>query len=153
MVINLISKYGVMPKKYFPETFSCESSLRMNVALRSKLREYARILRVMIAEDKATNEAINSKIIEQMKEVYTIVGICIGIPGKTFNWEYFDKSRKFYTTGQVTPLHFYETQVKPFFNVEEKVSATIIRDHKYREFLMSSLCLILVMSDERSPND
>lgn len=120
MVINLVCKYGVMPKKHFPETFSCEASLRMNMALKSKLREYARILRVIITEDKASNEAINSKIIEQMKEVYNIVGICIGIPGKKFNWEYYDKSKKYHATGPITPLEFYESMVKPYFNVDRK---------------------------------
>ncbi|KAG4080761.1 hypothetical protein HA402_005941 [Bradysia odoriphaga] len=121
MVINLVSKYGVMPKKYFPETFSCEASLRMNMALKSKLREYARILRVMITEDNATKEAIKGKIMEQMKEVYNIVGICIGIPGETFNWEYYDKTKKYQATGDITPLRFYETLVKPYFNVENKL--------------------------------
>ena len=42
MVANLISKYGLMPKKCFPETFSCESSSRLNNILKSKLSEYAR---------------------------------------------------------------------------------------------------------------
>ena len=32
---------GVMPKKCFPETWSCESSMRMNSILKSKLREFA----------------------------------------------------------------------------------------------------------------
>lgn len=37
MLVNLITKHGLMPKKCFPESFSCESSLRMNAILKSKV--------------------------------------------------------------------------------------------------------------------
>lgn len=121
MLINLISKYGVMPKKYFPETFSCEASLRMNMALRSKLREYTKILRTLIA-DGASKELIKNKINEQMSEVYNIVGICVGIPDETFTWEYYDKSKKYHAVGPISPLEFYEKLVKSCFNFEDKVS-------------------------------
>ena len=49
MVVNLVTKHGLMPKKCFPETFSCESSSRLNGILKSKLREYAKELRGHIA--------------------------------------------------------------------------------------------------------
>lgn len=37
MLVNLVTRYGVMPKKCFPESFSCESSSRMNSILKSKV--------------------------------------------------------------------------------------------------------------------
>lgn len=37
MLVNLITKHGLMPKKCFPESFSCESSIRMNAILKSKV--------------------------------------------------------------------------------------------------------------------
>jgi aminopeptidase C len=37
MVVNLINKHGLMPKKCFPESFSCEASARMNCVLKSKV--------------------------------------------------------------------------------------------------------------------
>ncbi len=120
MLINLITKYGVMPKKYFPETYSCEASQRMNIALRSKLREYAKILRDLIAVG-SSKDVIRNKIGEQMSEMYNIVGICVGIPDETFNWEYYDKSKKYHATGPISPLDFYEKLVKPCFNMEKKV--------------------------------
>lgn len=121
MLINLINKYGLMPKKYFPETFCCEASLKLNIALRSKLREYAQILRTLLANG-ASQEIIRNKINEQMSEVYTIVGICVGIPEETFKWEYYDKSKKYHSEGPMTSLEFYEKHVKQCFNLEEKVS-------------------------------
>ncbi|KAJ6634862.1 Bleomycin hydrolase [Pseudolycoriella hygida] len=120
MLINLINKYGVMPKKNFPETYSCELSLRMNMALKSKLREYAKILRDLIADRKSTEE-IKSKIDEQMLELYNIIGICLGIPDETFTWEYYDKSKKYQSVGPISSLEFYEKLVKPYYNVDDKL--------------------------------
>lgn len=38
MFTNLVRKHGLMPKKYFPESFCCEASLRLNAVLKSKVR-------------------------------------------------------------------------------------------------------------------
>lgn len=38
MIVNIINKYGVMPKKCFPESYGCESSGRMNLILKSKVK-------------------------------------------------------------------------------------------------------------------
>jgi len=41
MVINLVGKYGVVPKSAFPETYQSSNSSRLNSILTAKLREYA----------------------------------------------------------------------------------------------------------------
>lgn len=120
MIVNIITKHGVMPKKCFPESFSSESSARMNAILKSKLREYAKVLRDLFAS-AASSEAIQAKVNEQMGEIYNIVGICLGIPPETFTWEYYDKNKKYFSVGPITSIDFYEQYVKPYFNVEDKV--------------------------------
>lgn len=120
MIVNLITKHGLMPKKCFPETYSCEASMRMNAILKSKLREYAKVLRDLYASSPSEN-GLNVKIKEQMAEIYKIVGICLGIPPETFKWDYYDKSKAYKSVGPIKPLEFYEEYVKPYFNVEDKV--------------------------------
>ncbi|XP_020715250.1 bleomycin hydrolase isoform X1 [Ceratitis capitata] len=120
MLVNLITKHGLMPKKCFPETYSCEASMRMNAILKSKLREYAKVLRDLLAKEP-TDEEVSQKIDEMMGSIYKIVGICLGIPNERFTWEYYDKSKAYKSIGPVTPLEFYENYVKPVFNVEDKV--------------------------------
>lgn len=120
MVANLIGKHGLMPKKCFPETFSCESSSRLNNILKSKLREYTRLLRLSIQEGK-TDADIEAQISGMMEEVYRIVGICLGIPPKQFTWQYVDKAKQFHSVGPISPLEFYNTHVKPVWNIDEKV--------------------------------
>lgn len=120
MLVNLITKHGLMPKKCFPESFSCESSMRMNAILKSKLREYAKNLRELMDNTQSDGE-INHMIDDMMSEIYKIVGICLGIPPETFTWEYYEKSKAYKSIGPVTPLQFYNENVKPYFNVEDKV--------------------------------
>ncbi|KAF5301049.1 hypothetical protein FQA39_LY10868 [Lamprigera yunnana] len=120
MLINLINKYGVMPKQAFPESFSCESSARMNQILRSKLREYAKAIYDAVTNEMS-NDAIETLIEEQMSSLYKIIGICLGIPDNTFIWNYYDKNKCFHSLGPITPKEFYENHVKPIYNVDDKV--------------------------------
>ncbi|XP_065351925.1 bleomycin hydrolase [Cloeon dipterum] len=117
MVVNLISKYGLMPKKSFPESFSCESSNGLNGILKSKLREYAKELRALVEAGEDPLPAIK----RQMKFIYRTVSICLGVPPSEFTWQYLDKNKKYNSIGPVTPQQFYEQHVKPTFNLEDKV--------------------------------
>jgi len=74
-----------------------------------------------LVSDNATDNEIKTKIEEQMAIIYRIIGICFGIPPATFEWHYYDKSKQFHTVGPISPLDFYETHVKPVFDVTEKV--------------------------------
>ncbi|XP_003700239.1 bleomycin hydrolase isoform X1 [Megachile rotundata] len=120
MIVNLINRHGVIPKVCFPESYSSESSSRMNTILKSKLREYSKVLRDLISSG-ATNEKIEAQILEQMTVIYRILGICLGIPSKTITWEYYDKSKNYNCIGPITPIDFYEKYVKPYYNVDDKV--------------------------------
>ena len=120
MVVNLISKHGMMPKKCFPESFSCESSSRLNGILKSKLREFAKELRTLI-DGGAGDEALKTAIKTMMGQIYQIVGICLGIPPETFSWQYVDKSKQQVTVSNISPLEFYNNYVKQVWNVQDKV--------------------------------
>ncbi|KAL9886781.1 bleomycin hydrolase isoform 1-T1 [Glossina fuscipes fuscipes] len=120
MLVNLITKHGLMPKKSFPESFTSEASQHMNAVLRSKLREYAKVLRNLM-DTNPSDEEINDKINNIMAEIYKVVGICLGIPAEKFTWEYYDKAKAYHSVGPIKPVEFYNTMVKPIFNVEDKV--------------------------------
>ncbi|CAL7950263.1 unnamed protein product [Xylocopa violacea] len=120
MIVNLINKHGLVPKICFPESYCCEFSSRMNTILKSKLREYSKVLRELVSRD-ATDEELEAQILEQMVVIYRIIGICLGIPPKTITWEYYDKSKNYNCVGPITPLEFYEKYVKPYYNVDDKI--------------------------------
>ncbi|XP_076276405.1 bleomycin hydrolase isoform X2 [Lasioglossum baleicum] len=120
MIVNVINRYGLVPKCCFPESYSCESTSHMNGILKSKLREYCKALRDMVSNG-ASDAELENKIQEQMVVIYRIIGICLGIPSETITWEYYDKSKNYNCIGPVTPLQFYEQYVKPHYNVDDKV--------------------------------
>ncbi|XP_077299691.1 bleomycin hydrolase-like [Arctopsyche grandis] len=132
MIVNLVNKYGVMPKKCFPESFSCECSQHMNAMLKSKLREFAKVLRDLVESGAAESE-IQATIDKQTAIIYRIVSICLSIPPEEFVWEYYTKSKQYKSVGPITPVAFYETYVKPVFDVNDKVC--LVTDprpnHKY----------------------
>lgn len=120
MLINLVMKYGMMPKKNFPESYSSEASLRMNAILKSKLREYAKEIRDFMSKNPDA-EQIRCLMNKQMVQVHKIIAICLGIPKDEFVWEYYDKNKAYHKVGPITPLQFYEEYVKPVFDIENKI--------------------------------
>lgn len=120
MLVNLVNKYGVVPKNHFPDTYNSENSMRMNSILTSKLREFAKEL-IDLVEKKAKADQLESRVQEQMAILYKVIGIFLGIPSETITFEYYDKSKMFHSIGPVTPLEFYKTHVKPIYNVDDKV--------------------------------
>ncbi|XP_060612683.2 bleomycin hydrolase [Anolis sagrei] len=120
MLVNLIEKHGVVPKKLFPESFTTEASRRMNEILNYKMREYCHRLRNMVETGCNEDELCAAKD-AMIEEVFRVVTICLGSPPKTFTWEYYDKEKNYHKIGPISPLDFYKEHVKPLFDMESKV--------------------------------
>uniref|UniRef100_A0A0K2TMD0 Bleomycin hydrolase n=1 Tax=Lepeophtheirus salmonis TaxID=72036 RepID=A0A0K2TMD0_LEPSM len=120
MGCSIIEKYGVIPKKCFPETFSSESSYRMNNMLTSKLRQFSKNI-ITMSKKGTAKEDILKEIDGYMKIIYRIIAICLSIPPESFVWEYYDKSKNYKKIGPITPLEFYQKYVKPLWNVSEHI--------------------------------
>jgi len=108
MFVNLVKKYGVMPKTFMPETANSSNSDPMNALLASKLREYAKVLRDMTA---ASTTELREKKGELMKEFYKLLCINLGVPPERFYWEYRDKNDVFHGKGNITPNEFYSKYI------------------------------------------
>ncbi|XP_068679039.1 bleomycin hydrolase-like [Montipora foliosa] len=120
MLINLVEKYGLVPKEVWPEAFTAGRSMRLRKIMNYKLREYAVKLKELV--DKKNSEAeIKEAKAKMMNEVYRITSICLGSPPQSFDWEYFDKSKAYCKLSAVTPLQFYNQHVKPVYNPLDKV--------------------------------
>lgn len=125
MLVNLVEKYGVVPKHAMPESASTEASRRMNLTLNNKLREFCMRLRRMVDEGK-TDEEIMTEKNAMIEQIYRVVSICLGTPPQTFVWEYYDKDKAYRripenTADGISPLDFYKQIVKPIFNMEDKL--------------------------------
>ncbi|XP_067866534.1 bleomycin hydrolase isoform X2 [Heterodontus francisci] len=120
MLVNLIEKHGIVPKKCFPESRSSEASKAMNDVLNYKMREYCLRLRKMV-KNGSSEEELSTEKDNMIEEVFRIVSICLGTPSETITWEFRDKEKNYQKIGPLTPLKFYKEHVKPLFNMEDKV--------------------------------
>ena len=110
MFVNLIKKYGVIPKTFMPETANSNNSDPMNALLDSKLREYAKALRDM-NEGGALESELRERKGELMEEFYRMLCINLGVPQETFDWEWRDKDGYFHRRGNITPVQFYNEYI------------------------------------------
>jgi bleomycin hydrolase len=110
MFVNLVEKYGVVPKSFMPETDSSANSDPMNTLLAAKLREYAKLLRDMHAKGSSVQELRKSKG-ELLEEFYRLLTIHLGKPPRNFYWEWRDKDNVFHRHGEATPREFYKKYV------------------------------------------
>ncbi|HKM78141.1 MAG TPA: C1 family peptidase [Candidatus Bathyarchaeia archaeon] len=117
MFVNLIKKYGVMPKTFMPETANSSNSDPMNILLASKLREYAKVIRDMSGSSEVE---LREKKGELIQEFYKMLCINLGVPPEMFQWEWRDKDGVFHRRGNISPVEFYNEYVD--FELDDLVS-------------------------------
>lgn len=110
MFVNLIEKYGVVPKTIMPETESSSATGPMNQFLTGKLREFGCRLRTA-SESGAESGDLRSLKSEFMSEIYRFLVIHLGEPPKAFGYQWRDKDKKFTRVDEISPRDFYKEYV------------------------------------------
>ena len=110
MWVNLINKYGVVPKSEMPETYQSSRSMRMNRMITRKLREFAKNLRHSIKNKINEKDLYNLKN-NMLSTVYKMLVIHLGEPPKNFTWQVRDKKKKFLRYENLTPQDFFRDHV------------------------------------------
>ncbi len=105
MFVNLVKKYGLVPKSAMPESESSSNTPRMNANLKTLLREGAASLRQQAADgaDAGALRAAREKIVG---EVYRVLAIHLGTPPTEFDWRWNDKDKQYHHDGTLTPQEF-----------------------------------------------
>ena len=109
MWVNLINKYGVVPKSEMPETYQSGKSMRMNRMITRKLREYAKELRDSINKQK--REEVYALKNTMLSTIYKMLVIHLGEPPESFNWQVRDKKKGFHRFNNLTALSFFKEHV------------------------------------------
>jgi len=110
MWVNLINKYGVVPKSEMPETYQSGKSMRMNRMITRKLREYAKKLREAVNNKTSAEEVIKLKN-TMLSTVYKMLVVHLGEPPESFNWQVRDKKKNFHRYNDLTPKSFFSDHV------------------------------------------
>ena len=119
MIVNLVSKYGIVPQTLYPDTWNASNSGVMDRLLTTKLREDALTLRRYVSLGKGKSQMAVKKE-EMMQDVVRILTLCLGPPppaDEKFTWEFYDSSHKLKSVS-ITPLEFADTtHVKKFISL------------------------------------
>lgn len=123
MFVNLVKKYGVVPKSAMPETDSSSNTGPMNAQITGRLREFAFKLRSAAESGSAKTELRGIKD-GQMRQVYKMLCVHLGVPPLEFDWQWRDKDKKFERIGNMTPQSFYER----FVGLDPRDTVCLIHD-------------------------
>eukprot|EP01095_Lingulamoeba_sp_RSL-Kostka_P006734 TRINITY_DN2127_c0_g1_i1.p1 TRINITY_DN2127_c0_g1~~TRINITY_DN2127_c0_g1_i1.p1 ORF type:complete len:460 (+),score=138.57 TRINITY_DN2127_c0_g1_i1:1597-2976(+) len=104
--VEIVKKYGLVPKSIMPETKCSSSTRKMNALIRTKLRQGASVLRKEIKANGMENvKEIKDKLVS---DIYRMLAIHIGVPPSSFTFNYRNKDKEFFREKNITPLAFFE---------------------------------------------
>jgi len=110
MWVNLINKYGVVPKSEMPETYQSSQSMSMNRMITRKLREFSKELRHSIKNNISIEDLYDLKN-QMISTVYKMLVIHLGDPPTKFSWQTRDKKKNFIRFEDLTPQTFFKDHV------------------------------------------
>ena len=110
MLCGIIEKYGIVPKKVYPETANATNSSALNDTLNTLLRKDGLELRKMVQAGKSEAEVQERKN-EMLREVYRILAISLGVPPKQFDFEYKDDDGNYHRDADLNPQDFFKKYV------------------------------------------
>lgn len=106
MLVSLIQKYGICPKSAMGETWQSSHTRNMNGVLNRRLRKFASDAHKAHAEGR--DEELGALREKALKEIFSLLASCFGLPPASFTFEYYDKDGKAHAEYNVTPADFYE---------------------------------------------
>ncbi len=125
-VIDLVTKYGVVPSTVQPETYNSNNTSRIGGLITLKLKEDALVLRGM----KGKTKDIEAKKIEMLSEIYRMLVMAYGEPVKEFTYTMRDASGKVLSTEIYTPKSFYDK----YIGIDLKNSYVMLMNDPSRPF-------------------
>ena len=114
-VSNLVTKYGLVPSEAMPETYCSNNTSQMRTHISTLLREDGLRLREAAAAFKGRGKKAEAELEgklqdmkkSQLKDIYHVLAICLGVPPAEFEWTRYDSKGEFVSSKTYTPLSFY----------------------------------------------
>lgn len=132
MFVNIVEKYGVMPKDVYDETYQSSHTGMMNHQLNRYLKIGAAKLRNLIAGG-ADEAAVAQAKDEMLEKIYGFLASCYGEPPKTFDFEYVDKDKEYHLEKGYTPLSFAEKYVGDLLKKTVSIINAPTQDKPYNQ--------------------
>lgn len=108
MAMNLVTKYGIVPKVNMNESYQSSNSDKLNYFLNQNLKRYAKEIRDKNFSQKEFEEFLKDRLFT----IYRLLSYFLGTPPKKFDWEYEDvENKKVIIKENLTPLTFFKKYV------------------------------------------
>ncbi len=130
MFVNLVDKYGLVPKQAMPETYHSEATAVLNQVVTALLRKSARQLR-QLSEAGAAKAALLDAKDSMVSDLYGLLCQCLGQPPERFDWDYTDKNQTVHSQTDLTPQLFLERFVSLPFREAVSVIHAPTRDKPF----------------------
>ena len=109
-IIDIVSKYGVVPAVVMPETAQSENTSAMRGLLSQKLREWGLRLRKMAAGGADLSQ-LEAEKMKMLKETYRFLALNLGTPPSSFEWTRYNSKGEPVETKTYTPKEYYDTMI------------------------------------------
>jgi len=131
MFVNLVNKYGLIPKDAMKETFHSGWSEEINEVINERLRACAHYL--IENHHKLNEEQIEEIRSSCVQQIYEIMVKFLGMPPKEFEWSYIksDYSER-QTLAGLTPAAF-KTMAIGGIDLNDFICLTHFPDHPYNK--------------------
>lgn len=110
-VMDIVSKYGLVPAEVMPESYSANNTSQMTAYLKLKLREFGLKLRKE-AQEGQTLAQLRAQKEEMLSTIYHMLSLCLGEPPTSFEWTLTNAAGERASRKTYTPQSFYDTYVR-----------------------------------------
>jgi len=126
MFVNIVKKYGIVPKANMVETCQSSFTMQMNKLINCSLRRFA-----YEASKLKTEEEIYQLKDEYVKKFYSLLCSCFGVPPTKFDFEYYDDKHNYHIEKDITPKQFYDEYISSFIDNYVSIIHAPTSDKKY----------------------
>ena len=122
--VNLIEKYGIVPKSNMDDHYHSKNSQELETFYNNFLRKCGHKIKTMSKNEITKNK--NKFLNEMLFECYKILVLFLGEPPTKITWEYYEESNKNKNKpnkakkiANISPLDFYKKHVP--YNAKDKI--------------------------------
>ncbi len=109
MFVNLVKKYGLMPKEAFPETRQSNETAKSNFLVNAAIRDFAHKAHELHLAGKLDEiRTLKEKTIEKIYHFYLNA---FGVPPKTFDFQYSNSKDEYHIERGYTAKSFFEKYI------------------------------------------
>ena len=109
--VNLVTKYGIMPKACFPETYHSNATRESNFLVNATIRKFAHDAHALAKKGKSA--AIRELKDEVIGKIYQFYLNAFGVPPKEFTFEWVENKngKETFRKKKFTPKAFFDTYI------------------------------------------